>query len=132
MAQQPPAVRSGKDTPAEAQGWKPIAPEHYNASLVPWVSAAGKAGMRWLEERTKPSADPGLLLITDQVYDLWKGHAVGAGGPFPVEVVKQRQVDTGSSYATPGDTPGWRATLVLGGLLIILAIVILYVVLTPR
>ena len=131
MVQQSPAVRSGQDSAAETQGWKPIAREHYNTSLVPWVSDAGRAGLNWLEARTKPSADPGLLLIADEVYDLWKAHATGAGGPFPVDVVKPRRASGGASYTTPGDTPGWRATVVLGGLMIVLFVVVLYVILVP-
>src|SRR5581483_4851966 len=110
MAQSPSALRSGLDPERDTQGWVPIAREHYNTSLIPWVSSAGKAGLQWLEARTRPSADPRLILVTAE------DHALGAGGPFPKEVLKQRPM------ASPPDEAkdsGWRAAMVLLGLLVL-------------
>jgi hypothetical protein len=131
MAQRVDAPRPATDDAADAEPWAPVAIEHYNNSLVPWVSVAGKAGREWLKRRTRPSDDPGLVLVAPEVYRIWKPHATGAGGPFPKEILKRRDA-RGEATTAPGDTPGWRATLVLGALLIVTVLFIVLVLSLPH
>ena len=127
MAQRVETPGPGTGQTAGGEPWVPVVIEHYNNSLMPWVSAAGKAGRAWLEARTRPSADAGVVLVAPEVYQLWKPHATGAGGPFPKEILRRRDQEA-SAPPRSGDTPGWRATLVLGGLLMVSVLIIVVLV----
>ena len=121
MAVEPRAagLRSGLDSPEETRGWVPVAIEHYRTSMIPWVSTAGRRWVRWLEQQVRPSHDPNLILVSPQLYDLWKAHALGAGAPFPAAELAQRlDGPRPDDLPAPPEESGWRATVVLGGLLV--------------
>ncbi len=131
MAQQSPAMpRSGLDSASDSEGWAAVAREHYNTSILPWI---GRKGEKWLRERTRPSNDPNLVLVTEEIYTLWKSHAIGAGAPFPRDLLKKSKR---SALALDSEaeqmTPSGRATLVLGALLVFTAIFCATVLLLPH
>jgi hypothetical protein len=130
MAQRVDSPRPTTDA-ADAEPWAPVAVEHYQNSILPWSTAAGKAARRWVERRVKPSDDPGLVLVAPELYRIWKPHALGAGGPFPQDVLTQPGARD-EAQPSPGDTPGWRATLVLGGLLVATVLFVALVLSLPR
>jgi hypothetical protein len=121
--QQSVAPRSGLDSPEDSEGWVPVAREHYNTSLIPWV---GRKGEKWLTARMKPSNDPRLVLVTTEVYNLWKAHAIGSGGPFPTGLLKNVAPPATDADADPDTqmTAGGRATLLLGALAIVAFLII--------
>ena len=117
--QRPAGLRSGLDSPEETRDWVPVAREHYQTSIIPWVRLGGRRWARWLPQNVRPSNDPNLMLVSPQLYDLWKAHATGSGGPFPAaELARQLDAPRPADQPAPVEERGWRATLVLGGLLI--------------
>jgi hypothetical protein len=107
----------------------PVAIEHYQTSIIPWVSRGGKKGRAWLKQRSRPANDPLLMMVAPDLYQLWKGHAVGAGGPFPVEILKKAPRLRPAENLVSGDQ-NWRAMVVLGGLLFVTLLFIGMVLLT--
>jgi hypothetical protein len=74
----------------------------------------------------KPSNDPRLVLVTTEVYNLWKAHAIGSGGPFPTGLLKNVAPPATDADADPDTqmTAGGRATLLLGALAIVAFLII--------
>ena len=119
VEQRAAGLRSGLDSPEQTRDWVPVAIEHYRTSIIPWVSSSGRRWERWLEQQVRPSNDPNLVLVSPQLYDLWKAHATGAGGPFPAAELAQRlDAPRPADLPAPPEESSWRATLVLGGLLV--------------